>query len=309
MGSIVAEIADKIASAGGGERSELEVRGGVGADGGGILTLSTSELTVVDGDKLGRIDFQVKIRGYRIELGEIESRLAEVDHIQDAVVLALDDANGNKYLCGYYVCDQADLQLDHQQLQQALKANLPDYMVPELYVPLPVFPLTPNGKVNRKGLPEPDLSALQAKYVAPRNAHEQLLVDQIQLIMNVKEVSVLDHFFKLGGSSISAIALTSKLSQQGFSLAVSDIFEQPIVQDLAKLLELAQAEEIIHSAPDLSHYPVTSSQKGMFLTDTIGEQNTAYNIPICLRFSGEIDKAHMGLAIDALMVSYTSFDT
>ncbi|MED7818402.1 MULTISPECIES: non-ribosomal peptide synthetase [unclassified Francisella] len=255
---------------------------------------------------LGRTDFQVKVRGYRIELGEIETRLANIIDIKDAVVLALDDKNSNKYLCGYYISDK---DLDSRLIQEKLKKYLPDYMVPDVYIKIDKFPLTPNGKVDRKNLPKPDLSSLQSEYVAPRNKIEEIIVHAVEDILKLENIGVLDNFFKLGGSSISAISLVSMISKQGYEISIADILSSPILEDIASNIQEIGLEQKILPAPERELYPVTSSQKGMFLTNILGNQGTTYNIPLCLNINGDIDKERVGLAIDKLIERHESLRT
>ncbi len=127
---------------------------------------------------LGRIDHQVKIRGYRIELGEIETVLVQHSEVQAAVVVAREDSPGDKRLVGYVVLNHYQ-SLSAMELRSYLKEKLPDYMVPSAYVFLETFPLTPSGKVDRRGLPIPDQdqSVLHASYLAPRTATEETLVN------------------------------------------------------------------------------------------------------------------------------------
>ncbi|AJI75373.1 D-alanine--poly(phosphoribitol) ligase, subunit 1 [Francisella philomiragia subsp. philomiragia ATCC 25015] len=254
----------------------------------------------------GRIDFQVKIRGFRIELGEIEARLASIENIDDVAVVALDDNKNNKYLCGYYISDK---NLDNEFIIEQLSQYLPDYMIPEIYIKMEKFPLTPNGKVDRKSLPSPDVSALQSEYIAPRDEAEQIIVNEVESILEIDRISVLDNFFKLGGSSILAISLVSAISKKGYQISVADILANPIIQDFAKCLqEKSPDHEIIH-APKLDKYPVTSSQKGIYVTDFLGNQGTTYNIPLCLKIFGDIDKEQIGLALDKLIQRHESLRT
>ena len=124
---------------------------------------------------LGRIDHQVKIRGFRIELGEIESRLMQHPRIREVVVIARTDAGKDKYLCAYYVAGE---ELEVKELRSFLAAELPGYMLPGFFVPLKALPLTANGKVDRKALPDPDRSLISGtEYVPAANETEQKLVE------------------------------------------------------------------------------------------------------------------------------------
>ncbi|OYU04460.1 MAG: non-ribosomal peptide synthetase [Pseudomonas sp. PGPPP1] len=180
---------------------------------------------------LGRIDHQVKIRGFRIELGEIETRLLEHDAVREAVVLALDSPSG-KQLVAYLVSDA-----EHGALRDALKAHLkaqlPDYMVPAHLIVLDSMPLTANGKLDRRALPQPDPEANRQQYVAPRNELEQTLAAIWASVLNVQQVGLDDNFFELGGDSILSIQVVSRARQVGLHFSPRDLFQHQTVQTLA----------------------------------------------------------------------------
>ncbi|RDV12934.1 amino acid adenylation domain-containing protein, partial [Pontibacter diazotrophicus] len=192
---------------------------------------------------LGRIDDQVKIRGYRIELGEVESVLSQCRGVQQAVVVAKADANGNKRLIGYAVAEE----FDREAIISQMKAKLPEYMVPSLLVELEEIPLTANGKVNKKALPEVDAGeALANSYVAPRTETEEKLAKIWQELLQVERVGVEDNFFELGGDSIVTIQLVSRAKLAGFSFQPRDVFEHQTVASLAAVALTAaqiQAEQ------------------------------------------------------------------
>ncbi len=182
---------------------------------------------------LGRIDHQVKIRGFRIELGEIETRLLEHEAVREAVVLALDSPSG-KQLVAYLVSDA-----EHGPLREALKAHLkaqlPDYMVPAHLIVLDSMPLTANGKLDRRALPQPDPEANRQQYVAPRNELESTLAAIWCAVLNVQQVGLDDNFFELGGDSILSIQVVSRARQAGIHFSPRDLFQHQTVQTLASV--------------------------------------------------------------------------
>jgi len=180
---------------------------------------------------LGRIDHQVKIRGFRIELGEIETRLLEHQAVREAVVLALDSPSG-KQLVAYLVSDQEQGAL-RESLKAHLKAQLPDYMVPAHLIVLDSMPLTANGKLDRRALPQPDPEANRQQYVAPRNELEQTLAAIWCAVLNVQQVGLDDNFFELGGDSILSIQVVSRARQAGIHFSPRDLFQHQTVQTLA----------------------------------------------------------------------------
>lgn len=183
---------------------------------------------------LGRIDHQVKIRGFRIELGEIEAILLAHPSIQEAAILAPEDELGNKRLVAYFV--PTDTSVDAAVLRDYLKATLPDYMVPSFFVPLKFMPLNPNGKLDRKALPEPERGEMRQAYAAPRTMLEQKLADVWQEILHLDKIGIHDNFFELGGDSILSIQVISKARQNGIHLKTRDIFQSPTIAALAEKL-------------------------------------------------------------------------
>ncbi|WP_155729812.1 non-ribosomal peptide synthetase, partial [Paenibacillus polymyxa] len=161
---------------------------------------------------LGRIDHQVKIRGYRIELGEVESQLLQVESVREAVVLARADETGQKQMVAYYVAGQ---EMGASELRSELGQELPSYMVPSYFVQLEQMPLTPNGKIDRKALPAPE-GSLQtgADYVAPRTWVEVKLAHIWQDVLGLTQVGVKENFFEIGGHSLRATTLASKIHKE-----------------------------------------------------------------------------------------------
>jgi amino acid adenylation domain-containing protein/non-ribosomal peptide synthase protein (TIGR01720 family) len=197
----------------------------------------------------GRADHQVKVRGFRIELGEIEQHLQAHPQVRQAAVITIDHA-GVKQLCGYVVAaDQAADQTDLcATLKQALKASLPDYMVPTYLMLLEHMPITPSGKLDRKRLPGVDQMQSQREYVAPRNALERQLADIWAGVLKVAQVGVTDNFFELGGDSIISIQLVSRARQAGIRFTPKQLFQHQTVEQLAVVAELGEQVDVDHPA-------------------------------------------------------------
>ncbi|WP_456407429.1 amino acid adenylation domain-containing protein [Caldithrix abyssi] len=192
---------------------------------------------------LGRIDLQVKVRGFRIELGEIEAVLREVPQVKDVVVMAREDIPGDKRLVAYLVCDEPQPEIS--QIRDHLSKQLPDYMVPSAYVFLDAMPLTPNGKIDRRALPKPQLdrSAVQAEYIAPRNEVEEKLTQIVSELLNIEKVGIHDNFFELGGHSLLATQFMSRLRTTfGVEMPLIKLFEKPTVAGLAEEVEKAKQQ-------------------------------------------------------------------
>ncbi|KZN57555.1 hypothetical protein N473_06630 [Pseudoalteromonas luteoviolacea CPMOR-1] len=189
---------------------------------------------------LGRTDHQVKIRGLRIELGEIETQLFAQDGVKEAVVVAVSGPNGGARLAAYV----SGSSLDESRLQQGLSDALPDYMVPSSIMVLDALPLSSNGKVDRKALPEPKLQTQRA-YQAPQGERETLLCQTWQQVLGQSLIGRNDNFFALGGDSILSLQIVSAMRQHGFALSAKQVFEAPTIAQLAKALsELSEADKI-----------------------------------------------------------------
>jgi amino acid adenylation domain-containing protein len=187
---------------------------------------------------LGRIDHQVKIRGFRIELGEIEAVLEQHPCVGQAVVVAREDTPGDKRLVAYIVAESAGT-VTAADLRQHAAKQLPDYMTPTAFVRMGKLPLTPNGKVDRTALPAPTVADFDAQtvYVAPRDATEKKLVQLWEEVLRISPISVTASFFELGGRSILAARLFTKILRTfGKELPLSTLFRSPTVEQLANEL-------------------------------------------------------------------------
>ena len=223
------------------------------ADGGRLYRTGDLVRQRADGlvEYLGRIDHQVKIRGFRIELGEIETRLLEHEAVREAVVLALDAPSG-KQLAAYLVSDASDHAALREALKVHLKAQLPDYMVPTHLMVLDSMPLTANGKLDRRALPQPDAEANRQAYVAPSNELELSLAAIWCAVLNVQQVGLHDNFFELGGDSILSIQVVSRARQAGIHFSPRDLFQHQTVQALATVAtrsEQITAEQGVLTGP------------------------------------------------------------
>jgi len=259
---------------------------------------------------LGRVDHQVKIRGFRIELGEIEARLLEHQAVREAVVLALDSPSG-KQLVAYLVSDEEQGAL-RESLKAHLKAQLPDYMVPAHLIVLDSMPLTANGKLDRRALPQPDLEANRQQYVAPRNELEQTLAAIWCAVLNVQQVGLDDNFFELGGDSILSIQVVSRARQAGIHFSPRDLFQHQTVQSLAAVAtrsEQVSAEQGLLTGPS----GLTPIQHWFFDTDIPQRQH--WNQALLLEPAQALEPHRLEQALlavlehhDALRLSFTQRD-
>jgi len=190
---------------------------------------------------LGRLDHQVKIRGFRIELGEIEAALSRHQAVRQAVVLARDDQQGVKQLVAYVVCQDGPVP-NQQELRSFLQSEIPEYMVPSLFVFLKAMPLTANNKIDRKALPAPDSTlASSAVYVAPRDRMDIQMAVLWQQVFEIDKVGIHDNFFDLGGHSLRAARLFHLIEQiYGRHLPLSTLFQAPTIAGLTSVLAQEQ---------------------------------------------------------------------
>jgi amino acid adenylation domain-containing protein len=195
-------------------------------------------------DFMGRIDDQVKVRGFRIELGEVEAVLGLQPGIRDAVVVVREDMPGDKRIVAYFVPRNEQVP-SSVELRDALRAHLPEFMVPSAFVGLEAMPLMPNGKVDRKALPAPEISRddLGVAYVAPRNETEERLTELASTLLGIEKMGVHDSFFELGGHSLLATQLISRVRHEfDVELPLRTIFAAPTVAGLAEKIEAMRDE-------------------------------------------------------------------
>lgn len=202
---------------------------------------------------LGRIDQQVKIRGHRIELGEIEGLLSAQDGIKQSVVIAQEDVLLSKYLVAYIIPEKFDDEHTGeiskeltQEWRRNLAVSLPNYMVPEEFIGLKSFPLTPNGKIDRKAFPKPErnVNITIAQNSLPGNANEQLVADIFSHLLGVTNLKVTDDFFELGGHSILAVKVMVAIEKKtGRRLPIATLFSNPTIEKLARHLSDDEREK------------------------------------------------------------------
>jgi amino acid adenylation domain-containing protein/non-ribosomal peptide synthase protein (TIGR01720 family) len=217
-------------------------------------------------DFLGRVDHQVKVRGYRIELGEIEAALSEHPAVRAAVAVAEERETGGKGLVAYFVASEAAPAVESAVLRAHLKGRLPDYMVPAVFVPLDVLPLTPSGKVDRKALPrpkQPEVGSAET-YVPATSAVEKTLSRIWTEVLGVSRVGVHENFFELGGESILAIQVVARANRAGLRLTARHMFQYQTIAELAKVAESARPIEAEQGIVE-GAVPLTPIQRRFFV--------------------------------------------
>jgi amino acid adenylation domain-containing protein len=246
---------------------------------------------------LGRIDHQVKVRGYRIELGEIEAALRQHPAIREAVVLAREERAGDKRLVAYIIIEP-QLKSGLNELRNFLNERLPDYMVPQAFVLLDKFPLTPNGKVDRRALPAPEeLESSQAEsFTAPRTPAEEIVAGIWAEVLGVERVDVHQNFFELGGHSLLGTQITSRV-RDAFraEVALRHLFESPTVAEFAICIEAALRRQQDAEQPPLVRVsrdqtlPLSFAQQRLWFIDQLEPNSSLYNIPVAVRLTGSLD--------------------
>ena len=192
----------------------------------------------------GRIDSQVKIRGYRIELSEIEGAMSIQPGVAEAAAHVL-ESGGNQYIVGYYT--KADGPIDPKVWPALLLSVLPEYMIPTFFIHLDKMPVTPGGKIDKKALPKPETGLKTADYVAPETDMEKKLCTIFAITLGLETVSILDDFFAIGGTSISATKVAMKCITQQIPLGYADIFDYKTVKNLAESIERQAAKTVAPS--------------------------------------------------------------
>ncbi|AYE31952.1 non-ribosomal peptide synthetase [Burkholderia pseudomallei] len=273
---------------------------------------------------LGRNDFQVKIRGFRIELGEIEAQLAKVAGVREVVVLARDSAadtdqnadpnasatanSSEKRLVAYYTGDADVVALRAQAAQ-----HLPSYMVPSAYVRLDAWPLTPNGKLDRRALPAPaDGAYARAEYEAPQGAKEEALAAIWRELLHVERVSRHDNFFELGGHSLLAVQLVSRLRQAlSVEVALGTVFDAPVLSALAERLEAENTAVLspIPLAPRDGRIALSLAQQRLWFLTQLEGVSEAYHMSGAVRLDGPLNREVLQRALNRIVMRHEALRT
>ncbi|WP_122815435.1 non-ribosomal peptide synthetase, partial [Pseudomonas viridiflava] len=259
---------------------------------------------------LGRNDDQVKIRGVRIELGEIEAQLSQLPGIEEALIVAREDEPGQPRLVGYFT-ERADVAtLNVGELRTALLAVLPGYMVPSALVRLDAWPLTANGKVDRRALPLPDRDALNTgEYQAPQGELEVALAAIWSELLQVERVGRHDRFFELGGHSLLAMRMVSQVRQRlSLELALGDLFADSALAAVARCLGSTGRSELpaIQATRHDEQVPLSFAQQRLWFLAQMEDANSAYNIPLGLQLTGQLDTRALKRALERIVVRHDS---
>ena len=286
-----------------------------------------ARLLNADLEYLGRIDDQVKVRGFRIELGEIESAVMQYPGVVECVVTAHQDENGDKHLAAYVASSNASLDTDG--LRNSLKERLPDYMLPAALIPIKALPLTENGKVDRRSLPQPEWRAPGSLngHALPRTPVQAVLAEAWKEALGLSSIGIDDNFFDVGGDSIRSIKARAKALEKGVTFTLQQLFQNPTIRNLSEAIGSAQVkpessslylpfsmisvEDRGEMPADIEDaYPISQLQAGMIFHSEYSADYSIYVSSLHLRLPFQAEK--MQAALDQMALRHemlrTSFD-
>lgn len=258
---------------------------------------------------LGRIDNQVKIRGFRIELGEIEVLLNQHPHLKAAKVISREDISGNQRLIAYIIpISQQNFSSEiSDQIREYLKHYLPDYMIPAGFVVLESFPVTNNGKIDYRALPEPNFATSQTNYVPPHTPTQQKLANIWSQILKIENIGIHNNFFELGGHSLLATQVISRIAKT-FNIAIplKLIFELPTISQLSQHIQTNQKNHNsglppIPTRQKKQHIPLSFAQQRLWFLSQLEPNNNAYNMPLALQIQGSLNITTLEKSIAAII--------
>lgn len=262
---------------------------------------------------LGRVDDQLKIRGYRIEPGEIEAALGAHPAVRECAVVAQADATGSKQLVAFVVWE-AGQAATPAELRNSLRQNLPDYMIPAAFVTLPALPLTTNGKVDRKSLSQMTAEHKEAgrSFSAPRTDAEELLANIWRQVLGMDRISRDDNFFEIGGHSLAAMQLVSRIRQVfEVEFALSEAFTAPILSQLAALVlsKRSQPGSPILRADRAKPLELSFAQQGLWILDQLVDDGALYHMAEAYHLSGPLQEEALHRSLSEIVLRHEALRT
>ena len=258
---------------------------------------------------LGRNDDQLKLRGYRIETGEIENISAKYSGITGAKVIVIQEED-QKELALYYTSAN---EISKEEISKYLGKTLPEYMIPKYYIRLDEFPLNQNGKVDYKSFPKPEINLARVENAPePGSQTERILIKIFEDILNVKNITISDNFFSLGGHSLKAIRAVSSIQKElSVNISLREFFTFPDVISLENIIRDKKREElgIIPVIKESNYYNLSNAQKRLWVLDKIEKSKSTYNIPLAVTVKEEIDISALQLAFNDLINKHESLRT
>jgi amino acid adenylation domain-containing protein len=262
---------------------------------------------------LGRLDGQVKIRGFRVELGEVEAALLRHPSVRDAVALAREDRRGDRHLVAYLTA-RGGHEIHVEELRCFVADQLPEPMLPAAFVVLAELPVTANGKLDRRALPQPDLSEASGGTAVPSGPIEELIAGLWAEVLGVRSVGLRDDFFRLGGHSLRATQVVSRIRETfGVELPVRSVFEAPTVAELAQRVASARRDGAavppVERLVDRHAAPLSFTQMRLWFLDRVAAGGPAYQIPFAVRCLGQFDLRALEAALAELVRRHESLRT
>ena len=260
----------------------------------------------------GRIDTQVKIRGFRIELGEIEHKISEYSNIEKCIVCKKTDASNRDLLCAYYIKNGP---VNIQVLRKLLARDLPNYMIPQYFIEIDRVPININGKTDLKALPLPNIIT-EKEVLEPKTDLEKIIYEAYKSVLGIDKFSMNDSFYDLGGDSLSAISISSRLSSSlNLEITVKDILNTPILINLSEYIStLSEVRNIntITKFEEKDYYPLSSAQKRIYYTTSMDNNSVLYNIAGGIILDKTLDINKLQKCLDILIARHdilrTSFE-
>ncbi|MCQ2457755.1 MAG: amino acid adenylation domain-containing protein, partial [Clostridia bacterium] len=249
-----------------------------------------------------RKDWMIKINGQRVEPLEVEKTIRRLTGIEAVAVRDFTAPNGITYLAAYYVCGD---DLTEEMIRRHCKTNLTSYMVPSFYIRMDALPLNPNGKLDRNGLPEPDISAFKREYVAPESRTEAAVCGAMEAVLSCGRVGRNDDFFLLGGDSVKVIEAINMLD--GLPLDTETFFAGRTPAGIVRLIENGGAERPVFERVEKDAYPLTSSQLGIYFAVAGDPETLMYNNPVAVRLPAETDSGRLTAAVEKAVNNHLAY--
>ena len=257
---------------------------------------------------LGRLDHQVKLRGFRIEPGEIETVLCRNPLVDKALVTVYRDESGDRLVA--YI--QSEKSPSPEPLAQFTREALPDYMVPSDFIVLSEFPLSPNGKIDRGGLPAPGPKKDRTAYVAPENEIQKELAAIWSELLHVEQVGIHDDFFRLGGHSLLAVRVLAAIRKQSrLDVNINDLFDRPTIAQLAKAPRILESdgEQTLSASENTENLPLSFSQQRLWFIQKMDPGSVTYNVPLAIRLDWDPDPICLEKSIAFLVSRHAALRT
>ena len=259
----------------------------------------------------GRVDNQVKIRGYRIELAEIENTINQLPEVKETAVIVKNSSGANR-LVAYVTSNGAGIDVD--KITLALKKVLPEYMVPAHIIPLKEMPRNINAKIDKKSLEQRDIPKKNSRaIIKPKNDTQEKILAVWKELLGIETISIDDNFFELGGQSLMMVKMLGRLYDIfNFELTIEDIIDHQTIEELAEFIACnnSKASQIeMQKSPDKDYYELSSSQKRMYISHKLDNENTTFNTPMLLKLEGEVNESSLVEAITTTVNRHDIFKT